>query len=434
MEKYILQYLHKEGKTDFDRRSLELIISPRCNLGCKYCYIHKYRKDIFGEDCFNEENTIKNLKLILKWLEKNNYNPNFEIFSGELFAQEIGFKVLETIYEHEKNIDSKLRPDSISIPTNFTFISSDELTEKINNIRQKFSDIGIQICLSASFDGKYMEQNRPYIGDLDIPLNCNRDDEYYDKVFSYVKEHCDGLHPMLYSKHIEDWKKNFLWFQEQMEKHDIPWDSIYLLQVRNEEWTQEQVLSLCDFVEFLFDYSWEKLGKDKDKLFHFITKGRGFNILSQMIGKTSRGLNCAIQTCLPIRVSDLMVYPCHRLGYKDFYYGQFIPDDEQILKYENKNVELMTAIFSVHKEALPYCTSCVVNKLCSGPCIGAQYESNKNMFVPIPTVCAMTHGLAFTIVKCLKKYDIFHKALNILDDTTIAQFQYLEGVIENNAK
>jgi len=75
------KYSHTASK-----KSLELIISPKCNLGCKYCYIHKHKKHIFNEDIFNEELTLKNLTLILKWLEKNEFNPDLDIFSGELFA------------------------------------------------------------------------------------------------------------------------------------------------------------------------------------------------------------------------------------------------------------------------------------------------------------------------------------------------------------
>ena len=57
-----------------------------------------------------------------------------------------------------------------------------------------------------------MEDNRPFIRQLDIPINVIRDDAYYDKVFAFIKKHGSGIHPMLYSKGMDKWIKNFDWF------------------------------------------------------------------------------------------------------------------------------------------------------------------------------------------------------------------------------
>jgi hypothetical protein len=100
----------------------------------------------------------------------------------------------------------------ITIPTNFTFLNSDELSKKIEYYVKSFQELGIRLCLSASFDGKYMEVNRPFVKVLDYDINQSREDEYYDKAFKYCKDNNCGLHPMIYSKNIEQWKDNFLWF------------------------------------------------------------------------------------------------------------------------------------------------------------------------------------------------------------------------------
>jgi hypothetical protein len=57
-----------------------------------------------------------------------------------------------------------------------------------------------------------MEENRPYKSNLDLPIEVIRDDAYYDKCFDFVKNNGGGFHPMIYSKNIEKWKDNFLWF------------------------------------------------------------------------------------------------------------------------------------------------------------------------------------------------------------------------------
>lgn len=435
---FLNEYLYKAysylNTEDPYSKTLELIISPRCNLGCKYCYVHKYRKDIFSEDVYDSELTLKNLDLILRWLEKNKYNPELDIFSGEPLAQEIGFQVLEAIYEYEKNVDSRWRIPRIMIPTNFTFICSEELTKRVDDLIDKLAAINIELLLSASFDGKYMEQNRPFLYNLDLDMNVERDDAYYDRVFEWCKKHCYGFHPMIYSKGIKDWKKNFLWFQDQFKKFDIPWDVLYLLHVRNEEWTAENVKDFQEFVEFLFDFAWEKLGKDPRALVDWIIDGKGFNLLGQPFVTVGRGLTCSIQNQFTVRVSDLMCYPCHRTGYKDFYFGQFVPDEIEILKYHNTNVELLLTTYGIHKNVMPYCMECPINNLCAGQCLGAQYESNGNLFVPIPSVCIVSHALVASCIKGLEKYHAYGLLCEQLSNRTIlAQLDYVKKEICNNA-
>jgi radical SAM protein with 4Fe4S-binding SPASM domain len=217
-------------------------------------------------------------------------------------------------------------------------------------------------------------------------------------------------------------------------KHGLNWDHLYLLQVRNEEWTASQVAEFANFIEFLYDWVWEKENHDKQKVISRILDNNCFNILSSALIKCGRGLTCGIQSQLTIRVSDLMVYPCHRLGYEDFYCGQWVADEEKILRYENRNIELMMGISTIHKESLPMCTDCPINELCIGPCLGAQYESNGNMFAPIPSVCALTHALIVATIKSLKKMGIFNDILACVMPGIRRQLEYIEKEVFVNAK
>lgn len=432
-EDFLEQYFFtsfRDNNSSLVKKTLELIISPKCNLGCRYCYIHKHKKQIFDENIFDEDKTLYNLDLILKWLEKNKFNPDFEIFSGELFAQEIGFKVLERIYEYEANIDANLRCKVITVPTNFTFLNSDELTDRIKNLQIRFKELNIQLFLSASFDGACMEQNRPYTKTLDFDINLDRDDNYYNKVFAYCKENDCGLHPMIYSKNIDKWHDNFLWFQEKMKQFNIAWEDLYLLHVRNEEWDDSSINEFQKFIEFLYDWTFKQVGENPDYLINFLLRGHGFNILSTPFTMVGRGLTCGLQSSLCVRLSDLMIYPCHRTGYEHYYCGQFIEDSEEILKYKNKNAELLITVYSIHKNGMPVCSQCPINYLCTGQCLGACHESNNNLFVPIPSVCKIVYTLVATSIKCLLKYNAYTVLLSQIDPEIAEQLEYVKKELD----
>ena len=389
--KFLEDYFYSEWKEG--RGNIELIFSPKCNLNCKYCYVKKYYNETFPNEIFDENDSIKNAIHILNWLAKNNYTPHVDIFSGELFAQEKGYELLENIIKFYEGIEPKKRIPSIMIPTNFTFLNSEEYTKKVEDLIEKFNEINIRIYLSASFDGKYMEENRPFGKDLDLNLNKLRDDEYYDKAFEFIKKYNCGIHPMIYSKNIDKWIDNFNWFQEQFEKHDLHWSNLYLLQIRNKEWSSEENKEFYNFIKYLINWTWEKCGKDKEEYCRFLFKedcgyySPGLNILRLPFVNNNRGYTCGIQSFLTIRTADMGMYPCHRLMYKDLKIGDFRRKEDGDLEFFTNNASLGLNIYGGNYKINPVCIRCPINELCAGGCLGSQYETNKSMIAPIPTVC-----------------------------------------------
>lgn len=391
-------------------KQLEIIVSPKCNLGCKYCYLHKYYNKSFPPSSFDESRTLENLDKLLNWLHENKYRPNLDIFSGELLAQKIGYQVLDRIYEFEKKLTKEERFRRITIPTNYTFINSDEEIRQVQKLIYKFSDLGIPLILSASFDGKYMDENRPYIHDLDITFNHEYSDEYYDKIFKFNKKNGFGFHPMVYSKNIDKWKQNFIWFQDMFNKYDIEWKRLYLLQVRNVEWTEYEIKCFKEFIDFLLEYSYDKCKKTNENFMDFIFIDGGFNILREPFTCSSKGLPCAMQTEFTVKLNDLTHHPCHRLLYDEFKIGEFV-DKGNSIEFCTKNASLGLTILGCDKNMFPHCINCPINSLCIGGCLGAQYEVTGSMFIPIPTVCKVNLTLVKTIIDFFVTHDIYDELL-----------------------
>jgi len=380
-----------KNKINDPYRSLELIINDNCDQTCKYCYEIKYGKYYFTEESKKPENILKNIKILIQWLKENKFYPTIEIFSSEIFSQEIGFQILEVLFDE---LDENF--ESIVIPTNMNFIFDDMKTKRVKELKENFEKKGIYLSLSASIDGAFMEENRP------IRCGIQRDEVFYDKLFKFSKENHIAFHPMIYSNRIEYWKDNWLWFQENFKKYDIPFNSIYLLEVRNVEWSVEQVREFGKFLKFLIQWTFEFFGRNKETFSSFILGG-GFNILQSIFTTTGRGIPCSIQSTLSVRTGDLMIVPCHRTSYEQFHGGRFTVKDDRIVGIEGINPLLFIQIKSFDNNTQPYCESCYIKYLCSKGCLGAQFETTGDLFTPIPTVCRLEHVRVITILDELNK-------------------------------
>lgn len=408
----------------------ELDIIFRCDLACKYCYVNKYGDSLYPKELRNNETILKNTEAIINWLISNELNPTLEIFSGEPFSQKIGFLVLEKIYELYKKAPEHVRPRDIVIPTNFTFILSDKLIKKVDDLRDKFNSLGIFMALSASVEGKYMEQNRPFKNKSRATI---RDDAYYDKLFEYCSKNHYGFHPMVYSDNIEKWIDNFLWFQEMFKKHNIQPFQLYLLEVRNAEWTIEQIKQFTKFYDFLIKWTFDFFKGDKRTFVRAIVSSHcGFNIISSPILTIGRGLGCSIQSTIYVRLGDLKVFPCHRLFRSQFETMHFIKDDEcNIRDIEVNNPELLLAIYSFQSTIAPYCSSCINKYMCSKGCLGSQFETTGDIFTPIPTVCQLEFAKSIQFVKSMNELCVLSLIKQHVSEQVLQNINLIENLYKN---
>lgn len=379
--------------------SVEFFISPACNLSCKYCYLRKYGDKLYPKEILNYEEIAENSRLLVDWLEDIGFKGRLELFSGEPTLLPIFFDMLDYAIEH-------LKDAVILIPTNMTFLFDDELTREIEE-RLKTG----RVFLSASLDGKYLQDiNRPFKTE-----KRKYSDEFWHRAFQFAKKWKIGFHPMIYSNGIELWKDNFLWFMDMHERYGIPRETLYLLEVRNAEWTPEQIFELYKFMKFLVKYAYQEIAKcDKEKFIDFILRKRGFNILSSPFSIIGRGCGCSLQSTLTVRLGDLAIVPCHRLAYGAYVGGYFEKKDGKIVGIRAHSPELYIAIMTGSFKNFPVCESCLLKHLCSGGCLGAQAEINGEPFVPIPSVCMMEHWKVLGILHGLDEVGMLDEIMSHL--------------------
>jgi radical SAM protein with 4Fe4S-binding SPASM domain len=408
-----------EGLPNFEK--IELEIGTKCDLKCKYCYFNRHGEKLYPSAIQNPKTVYANLEILLDWMVENGYHPEIDFFSGEPFAQELGFDGIKLILDKYKSEEKKPR---VIVPTNYTFLLSEEKTKRVEDLINYGKEVGIDVILSASMDGKYCEQNRPFATGEET-----RNNEYYDKCFKFGKKWGFGFHPMVYSELIENWKENFLWFQRNFEKYGIHFFNIYLLEVRNPEWNRKQMRELMNFIDFLVNWSYEvPCKKDGNNLIDLILQKRGYNILANAFSSTGRGLGCSIQATLMVRLGDLAIVPCHRTSHAPFVTGKFKVKNGKIAGIESNNPELMIGEFSFQSNNSPICETCPIKHLCSKGCLGSQFETTGDLFSPIPTVCQMEHAKIYSLVASLKKIGVYGKIYERLENDKKASLDTLEEI------
>ncbi|RLI04040.1 MAG: hypothetical protein DRP00_00175 [Candidatus Aenigmatarchaeota archaeon] len=392
---------------------VELYVNAKCNQQCKYCYLARYGKYLYPEA--DSRRIYKNTLMLLDWLDSNKFRPHFELFSGEPLIQDVCHKIIGELI--------KRRSRSIVIPTNFTFVLYPKIEKEVLSLISKAKASDVKLLLSASIDGKYCEANRPIKGYKVDP----RDDKFYDRVFTICSKFGYGFHPMVYSELIENWRDNFLWFQSMFKKHNIPWWNLYLLEVRNVEWSRKQIYHLGEFIKFLLDWSYKKT---RGNLLDFILRMKGFNILSNPVTRVGRGIGCSIQSVMNVRLHDLAIFPCHRTSYPQFKLGEFEVKDKRIIRVRAVNPDLWIAILTFDANTFPYCEQCPVKYLCGKGCLGSQYEVTGDLFTPIPTVCEMEHWKLYCYVEKMKDLGLLDALKSLVTPEKRSSIEFLEGEIK----
>lgn len=421
-----------EGQRGFE--GLEFIVTSECNLGCKYCYMSRNEDKLYPKNIRSKERILKNAEIVLDWMIENNYRPLLDFFSGSPLSSRVGLDTLWLIYEKYKDVEEEKRISKIVIPTNYTWLMNKDLTAEIEDLLAKMKDINIRTILSASIDGKYMEENRPFKNkdkvDYDegvfFPEEDERDDAFYDRVFELNLKYDFGFHPMLYSSNVDKWKDNFLWYQEMLKKHNMPWYALYILEVRNVEWNTKQTESYLDFVEFLMQWLWDNpAGHDAVELVRLLNQRKAFNLLTNSSYSRARGTTCGLQTRMYVRLGDLAIVPCHRQSYEGYEYGRFKTVNNKIVGVEAINTELALAMSTFDMKTQPYCSDCMIKTTCMGGCMGSQLEVNGDPFVPIPSVCELIHKKLLKIVEMLVKFDAYKALIDNSDEDARTSLQFI---------
>ena len=282
---------------------------------------------------------------------------------------------------------------------------------------------GTTLQISFSIDGLVIEsENRPL-------KEGEREEDFYEKVFSFAKYNKYGFHPMVAAHSIEKWKENWDWWKKQCYKYSIldPHQATMMLEVRNpNEWTPKKIDAYCDFIEYLADDFYNTVAKKDDNYFNLILNGDidnngKYSYLPWFIVTTGTAVGCTAATSCTVRLGDLAICPCHRTAYNKNIYGYFVVEDNEIVDIKENNFYLANRILLANNQLCSLkCDACSYNRFCIKGCYGAQLEANNDMFLPIDSICDLEKKKLQRCVKIYEKYKVF----DYLESLTMDNAQY----------
>lgn len=413
---------------------LELYLTSHCNQKCEYCYLHKY--DLYPQEYDKPEIILKNLEIIYNWIIDNQYHiPTIEFFSGEIWHSQFGLNVLELSYQY---LLKGMKIDCFSIPSNCSFILNDAQTRKIQKYIDKFRENNSCLQFSISIDG-------PCLDPVERPLNngTTRDDEYYNKLFTFAYHNTFYFHPMFSAQSAKYWIENYQWWMNKLKEYDMPREAVMILEVRNNEWTEE---NLKDYEKFL-DYSMD----ETLKIYHnnvknyimsyfdndYMLPGEREGYSPTSIGPAELYPGCSIDQMLTIRVGDLALCPCHRTAYNKLLYGWLETENDKIVGVKQNNIYNAIRVLLTNNQAGHIkCDTCVYAPYCLQGCFGCQYENNNDMFMPLENICLLFKTKWQFIIKKLQSIgalDILKKvnAYSPSYSTVVKFLEFAQGVLND---
>lgn len=367
--------------------NLEIFITNICNQHCEYCYLTQF-PDLYPVNNTDQKIILHNLCLLYDYIMENNFHiPKVEFFTGEIWHTQFGWDILQTTLDYLKK---GLRVDWFLIASNCSFVFHDYSLQTIQHYINEFRSIGNDLVFSISIDGAVIENEERPLNDGTV-----RDDHYYEQLFSFAKYNHYFFHPMVAANSISKWIENHQWWYQQCLKYDMNIDDLMMLEVRNANWTKENLEDYNKFLDYLIDfYIQHSCNNDIEIFTHRLMDWRDCHgghvsgYIPWCFPETDTFMGCTVATDMCIRLGDLAICPCHRTSYNKYIYGYFVIENDKIVDIKANNPQMAIKILMNNINIAHFgCDTCVFNNYCLKGCLGSQYENMGDPFIPIPNVC-----------------------------------------------
>lgn len=354
---------------------VELCVTDKCNLGCRYCYSANKNKFM------TFETFMKNLPRIREYTRNAGYDKyNLSFFGGEPLLN----------FELIKQIVPVVQKDPMcnfcNIISNMTLMN-DEIYDFIKTNR---------IATSWSFDGKDSIKSRPL-----LQMSENKGFKNILEMYESQKEHLlDLAHGfckvMIYPGNIATMVENFEFFLDYgLNEPD------YTL-VRDDIWTNKDILLFKKYTHELANAYIEKVKSGVNCTIGFFRLYFLDALYASKYHKRNHG--CFAGTCGCALTPDGKFYPCQRFSVKHAFEME-----------RDHNFQEYTKMFSPRN--YEKCKKCDLYYVCNCGCTYSQIMNNNQ---PLDSICELFHILmeeTIRITHALKDNELFMRITKHWCDT-----------------
>lgn len=429
--------LHKNNDFNLDELSLtlypdsklEIYLTSMCNQHCEYCYLVKY-KGLYPAEFNKKDIILENTKKLFDWILKNDYMiPEIEFFTGEIWHSDFGLQILEIGLQAIKR---GLKTPGFLIPSNCSFVLDEIQLAKIQTYIDEYRSHGVNLQFSISVDGAILENEIR-------PLNNGviKTQDFYDRLFLFAKHNNYCFHPMVSAISASRWIDNYAWWEDMFEKYDMDINNLMMLEVRNNDWTDEAIEGYNKFITALIKKRFKECGCDTRKFIedYFCFNGNGLHgYVPYAPAPADTFAGCTVANSLCVRVGDLAICPCHRTAYNKFLYGYFQLNDKgeiDTIKASNPQMAVRILFSNIHSTNFK-CDTCIYAPYCLKGCFGCQFEEEDDPFMPIEGVCKFFEAKWNNIVHQLEKMGIIDecKKVSVYEEAYLRVSDFLNFVEE----
>lgn len=360
-----------------------LIMTEACNLRCKYCYVEKNNQKMSKEvlDAF--------VIFLFKELDKNNENVNIDLFGGEPLLA----------WDEVKYLITKIKnsPEKYSKRIHLTLFSNATLFTR--EILEFIRDSELSISYNFSLDGNKECNNssRIYADGSGTWDDILKGIELYKDVYGLNKNYFPSTKFMVAPSNV----KYMSDVTKDMVARGVK--RIGMSPVRDDVWDED---SLKEYKTKLYDIA--------NFYIENIDKGLWFNTFAiPVLDDTTNKLRyCSAGVKMIGIAPNGDIYPCQRFynNRSPYKLGNVFDGIEE----NNKWNILFKNYTSKNILGCSKCTAIGWNK-CTGYCVAALYEANKNIFLPIKNVCEVLkidYEVAKYVYDILKDNPNYQKTLN----------------------
>lgn len=347
-----------------------LILTERCNLACKYCFVQQNPREM------TLEIAMKAIKMIIANAEQMNKVPSVWFFGGEPLLK--WDEIIVPVTNYLRNEYNK--PCNIGLTSNCVLMSDDKIDYMVEN----------KMTLLFSFDGNKTTQ------DINRPNHAGTGS--FDRVYERFPKIIKALpHITIRATIDHDTAKYTFENMKFLHEHGIAKSFFYTNSFA--KWTDEEYQVLSKQFRLFSDYYIEKAREGVilhhgplDDAIHKvieINKAIDENKIKRICGDVTAKNKCGLGASTYAAIgTDGSIYGCQEMPSQymtresnPFFIGDI---DNGVDDGRRKSLIGMFKPTTIEKEM---CNSCKLNPICDGGCVANNYLIQGDFNTPPETFC-----------------------------------------------